>query len=374
MQIDFHHGVTYVCARLAGFADSEAGLIAYCAQYVDDATKEGEIEFDNGMRFSRISSAHKMLDYANLSDLSNCKAWLPFHFLPGNRGEEAPAAPPPAYDRDEFLERCVCKPNSPVAREMMRAVVERQDRPYALHRLGIAAHVFVDTWAHKEFVGFHHRINSATDLEAENDGHHAEPIGSRIKLFFGAAIDQIQGLALGELFPLGHGSVLSYPDRPYLRWSYTNGRGQKIRRDNTALFTEAARELYQHFCRYRAFSTQGEAVFTMSFKPPAAFDRIREKLASFVDEAPEARHAQWLAAIRRGDFGFSADPSYHDRGPLSWKCHALQTLEDIAESDEPLPFPPQFTTSNWKLFHDALQAHRFYILHELLPRYGLLSV
>jgi hypothetical protein len=373
MQIDFHHAVTYVCARLAGFADGEASLIAYCAQYVDDATKEGEIEFDNGMRFSRISSAHKMLDYANLSDLSNCKAWLPFHFLPGNLGQEAPAAPP-VYGKDEFLDRCVCKPNSPVAREMMRAVVERQDRPYALHRLGIAAHVFVDTWAHMEFVGFHHRINSAHSLEAENDGHHAERIQERIQRFFGTALDQIQGLALGELFPLGHGAVLSYPDRPYLRWSYTNGRGEKIVRDNTALFTEAARELFQHFSRYRAFSTHGPEVFTMNFNLPAAFERIPEKLASLVDEDPEARHAQWLDAIGHGDFGFKANPSYHDRGELSWKCEALQTLEDIAESDDPLPFPPAFAASNWKLFHDALQAHRFYILHELLPRYGLLSV
>ena len=138
MQIDFHHAVTYVCARLAGFADSEAGLIAYCAQYVDDATKEGEIEFDNGMRFSRISSAHKMLDYANLSDLSNCKAWLPFHFLPGNLGQEAPAAPPPAYSKEEFLERCVCKPNSPVAREMMRP----SDGPESMFSRAVASRYF----------------------------------------------------------------------------------------------------------------------------------------------------------------------------------------------------------------------------------------
>ncbi len=37
MQIDFHHTVTYVIARLAGFSQTEAGVIAYSAQYVDDA-------------------------------------------------------------------------------------------------------------------------------------------------------------------------------------------------------------------------------------------------------------------------------------------------------------------------------------------------
>lgn len=27
----------------------------------------------------------------------------------------------------------------------------------------------------------------------------------------------------------------------------------------------------------------------------------------------------------------------------------------------------------WKLLHDALQAHRFFVLHKLIPQYGLLS-
>jgi hypothetical protein len=39
MQIDFHHAVTYLCARMAGFAAAEAEIIAYSAQYVDDATQ-----------------------------------------------------------------------------------------------------------------------------------------------------------------------------------------------------------------------------------------------------------------------------------------------------------------------------------------------
>lgn len=41
MQIDFHHATTYVLARLAGFEHPEANIIAYSAQYVDDATNSG---------------------------------------------------------------------------------------------------------------------------------------------------------------------------------------------------------------------------------------------------------------------------------------------------------------------------------------------
>jgi hypothetical protein len=90
MQIDFHHGVTYGCARLAGFSADDAKIVAHSAQSVDDATAEGEIWFDNGMIYPRTASAHKMLDYRNMRDLANHRVWLPFHFLPGNGGDPTP--------------------------------------------------------------------------------------------------------------------------------------------------------------------------------------------------------------------------------------------------------------------------------------------
>ena len=36
MQIDFHHAVTYVVARLSGIKQEKAEIIAYAAQYVDN--------------------------------------------------------------------------------------------------------------------------------------------------------------------------------------------------------------------------------------------------------------------------------------------------------------------------------------------------
>ncbi len=100
MQIDFHHAVTYVAAPLAGMDHAKADIIAYAAQYVDDATNHGFIRFDNGGTYSRVASAHIMLDYSNFSELANHRAWVPFHFLPANerlfprpRGAPAPGLP-----------------------------------------------------------------------------------------------------------------------------------------------------------------------------------------------------------------------------------------------------------------------------------------
>jgi hypothetical protein len=47
--------------------------------------------------------------------------------------------------------------------------------------------------------------------------------------------------------------------------------------------------------------------------------------------------------------------------------------EDVSNEDRPIHCPPEFFSSHWKLFHDALLAHRFYVLNELLPAYGVLS-
>ncbi|HYD94948.1 MAG TPA: DUF6765 family protein [Noviherbaspirillum sp.] len=371
MQIDFHHGVTYVCARLSGFSREEAGIIAHSAQYVDDATRAGEIYFDNGMIYTRIASAHKMLDYKNFSALANDRAWLPFHFLPGNDGEAAPAAHT-ALDREEYLRRCICRPNSPVAQDLARLVVERQNRAYALYRLGIAMHVYVDTWAHQGFVGFQHPVNVATNLEAEHE-HDTKRLRLRIIDFFQDEIDQLASKWVGSSLPLGHGAVLSYPDRPYLKWSYTNGHGERVLRDNPRDFVDAAQQMFQVFCRYREFPSVGNAVFDKTYPLPEAFARVADVLTVTLDENGELRHQAWLAHIAQGTFGFADEVRYIAKGEGSWKHEALGTAVDVDERHGRIPYHPRFQTSHWKLFHDALQAHQFYVLHELLPRYGLLG-
>jgi len=107
MQIDGHHTLTYIAARLAGFSRTKASIIAYSAQYVDDATNSGVIHFKNGAMYKRISSAHKMLDYRNSDELANHRVWIPFHFLPGNGGKQAGENP-----NGTFIRKLVCKPTA----------------------------------------------------------------------------------------------------------------------------------------------------------------------------------------------------------------------------------------------------------------------
>lgn len=350
MQIDFHHGVTYICARLAGFAHTEASIVAHCAQYVDDSTQAGIIRFDNGAMFDRMSSAHKLLDYRNFRELANYRVWIPFHFLPGNGGLPAGEDPP-----GSFIEKLICRPNSPVAQAMVRDCIEQRHKAYGLYRLGITLHVFADTWAHQGFAGVNHEINSARDLV---DGHNNpdQNLMNRLKGFF-----------IGGALPLGHGTVLSNPDQPHLRWGYTNGRGEKIMRDNPRDFLEAANEMCKAMERY----VKGDPQAPAAGLPAADRQKIAE-LFETVRGSGQQRHRQWLELVAQGHFSFGpAQVAYAATGPGSWKYQALRLDATSDRKEARFPYSTDFLRSHWKLFHDALLAHHFYITRDLLPQYGI---
>lgn len=351
MQIDFHHGVTYVVARLAGFDHHKASIIAYSAQYVDDATNDGLIRFNNGALFQRISSAHKMLDYRNFEELANYRVWIPFHFLPGNGG--LPAGKDP---QGNFIDKLICRPNSYVAQEMVWECIERRHQPYGLYRLGITMHVYVDTWAHQGFAGVNHQVNEAKQLLDEN----GQPDRN--------LIERLQNYFISEALPLGHGSVLSNPDKPFLRWGYINGRGEKITRNNPQDFLTAA----DHMCRAMQRYLAGNPDATVPGIPASDQQIIANLFQNITDHKGEQRHSKWLNAIADGKFSFgSAQVNYIDKGKGSWKHAALGTETAVDQDNEVFIYDPKFLTSHWKLFHDALEAHHFYIVHDLLPKYGI---
>lgn len=354
MQIDGHHTMTYVAARLAGFSHKESSVVAYCAQYVDDANNSGVIEFDNQAMYSRISSAHKTLDHRNSDELANHQVWIPFHFLPGNGGKPAGENP-----GERFIRKLVCKPDSHVARDMLRLCVADHDKPYALHRLGVAMHVYADTFAHQGFAGVIHEINEVKNLSSNNK--------SKDKRF----IEKIANYFISESFPLGHGAALSHPDSPYLVWEYTNGLKEKVKRDNPATFIEAVDKMCRAMQCYRANDVNMD-LESADGLPARDSRKILSLIKNIKDDKGDDRHVKWLAEIKNGSFSFGATSlNYIAKGKGSWKHKAIGQLAAADTGKEVFKYDSAFLTSDWKMFHDALQAHRHDILHDVLPRYGI---
>lgn len=346
MQIDFHHAVTYVLARLAGLEPGEADIVAYAAQQVDDATDDGTIHFDNGARYTRISSAHRMLDYRNFEALAASRVWLPFHFLPGNQGLSAGEAPEGA-----FVERLITIPNSAVAQDMLRATIADRESPHGLQRLGIAMHVFADTWAHQGFVGLQHRINAASELTGAN-GEPDNELADRLKNYF-----------VTNALPLGHGTVLSHPDRPFLIWAYTNGRDERVTRNNPDDYIDAAEQMCRAMQAFRAGSLDAD-VPGLSAPDRHVIQRLLREVR--LDDA-EDRWDAWEHEIRAGSFSFGPDViGYVGEGEGSWQHDALGE-----PSGGEYVYREAFLESNWKHFHDALILHRYDVVYRILPRYGI---
>lgn len=361
MQIDFHHAVTYVVARIAGFDHAQAEKIAYCSQYVDDATNSGTITFDNNAMYTRIYSAHKMLDHRNFNELSNHHVWIPFHFLPGNGGMPADKNP-----TGGFIEKIVCRPDSPVAGDMVRACIADQAAPYGLHRLGITMHVYADTWAHQGFAGVSHAVNSVSVLDdLEKPGRSA---WKKFREKAGDLWSRVKSKFVRDTLPLGHGCALTFPDMPYLQWRYRNDQGSDVVRNNTDDFVFAADAMCKAMQRYRSKDPDA----AVSGLPPAERDKIRAMLSAITDEDGDKRHAKWLQAIGQGYFSFGpVKLRYQAKGLDSWKHLALGTEKDVDAGNEKFPYRESFLTSDWKMFHDALQAHRFTVIYDILPCYGI---
>ncbi len=354
MQIDGHHALTYIAARFAGFGRAKSAIIAYCGQYVDDATNAGVIRFKNGAMYSRISSAHRMLDYRNSDALANHLVWIPFHFLPGNGGNPAGQNPD-----GSFIRKLVCYPDSPVARDMLRACVLDRDKPYALYRLGVAMHVYADTWAHQGFAGVNHEINEVSELKSNR-----RSLDRRFT-------NKIANYFLSETFPLGHGAALSYPDNPSLVWEYRNGFGEKIERDNPSIFADAADKMCRALQCYRKKDADMN-LEAMEGMPQKDARKIVSLLRSAKGDSGEDRHRIWIEKIRNGAFSFGAEEiGYIAKGRGSWKQKAIGQFAAYDTGREEFVYRKTFLSSHWKRFHDALQAHRLAILHDVLPNYGI---
>lgn len=340
MQIDFHHATTYTVARCAGFEHEEADIIGYAAQYVDNATNEGTIKFDNGAMYNRLASAHKIIDHDNFDNFSNQNVWLPFHFLPGNSGKRAGENPD-----EDFYHKIICQPNSYVAHDLLDACLATKDKPYGLHKLGIAMHVYADTWAHQKFAGIINELNKVelTDVNLR---------------------DKLTSAGINSALPLGHGAALTLPDRPYLSWEYNNSTGQVVSRNNTDLFLDAAENMCRFMQKFRNVEQTG---LLDSDKT-----KIENLFTSLDTDDEEERHSEWIKYLKTDGFSFGTESiAYTAKGVGSWKYQAIGTdkLED--SRGDIFTYSPDFLSSDWKMFHDALILHKFEVIHDILPKYGI---
>ena len=169
MQEDMHYYGTYALARAAGLVVKDAQIIAYAAQFVDDATDTHSVVHEDDGMMASVNTAHRsgtILKNQLFDHAKQRSVWVPFHFFPGNEGET-------------LAEKLLCVKDSQLARTMIDNHINHAvDSDYGLALMGVMAHVYADTFAHYGFSGmgssynevdgesfqFHHLKNS--EMEA----------------------------------------------------------------------------------------------------------------------------------------------------------------------------------------------------------------
>lgn len=349
MQIDFHYGVIYVVSRLAGMDAASARTIAHSCQYVDDAANCDIWDVARG-RLASLGGVPLQAARWQELNLQTPLSWTAFHFVPGGEGR-----------RTE--EKAVCRPNSPAAIAAVQRAIDARGARNGLHRLGVALHSYIDTWAHQQFSGIVSRHNLVFYLEGDERSFDRSAAG--FQRAFHTAGMTIAALSLDLVSRLGHGAALHYPDMPWMKWGYRNGHNQRIDRDNLVQFMIAADMACRAVRGYRKGNLRFFDERGLCAEEKTALEQLllhnrdrnrHRRLSTILDEVAEGA----IPGVRE------PVPGYVASGAGSWDQAAKDILFAPAQASRAQRLE-NFEQSDYCNVRTAIAQHRRDLVNEILP-------
>lgn len=288
MKIDFHFYLIYALAEKCGFnrdtgnGKTEAQVIAYASQYVDDnnesqvisAVEEepeisGEESGDTDLfrevhRYQKFPWAVRIRETKNffrpvmtqtilfksLLPMFQRYLFVPFHFLPGD-----PEKVPEIKGRKNPWSTTA---NSRNAIRILVNALESGD----LYRIGVALHTYADTWSHQNFSGFEDDWNAVK----------------------------------GSIFlpDIGHAEVMEKPDTISEKWV---DERLNMEIDNVERARDAVREIFYWLSRYRNPGLKWEDVkdeFEELLQAEDMDERIEMVKAMYPEKDLEYDEKKWI--------------------------------------------------------------------------------
>lgn len=373
MQYDMHYYGTYALAAAAGIPREDAQVIAHAAQYVDDqnytilqTVREEQDELgagvigiptahhpiEAGLRTEIQAAADQvlaMLPIKRKTDIHGAddsrSIWVPFHFIPGNEG-------------NTFHEKLVCKKDSKIANEMVSYHIKKAKEWCGLELMGIAAHVYADTFAHFGFSGIKSFRNTVNIDTIKLSSKHGEKIRDYIE-DKSVKFKKLHGWIENSAH-LGHGGVDTCPDRPFLEWEFQyQETGEVEKRNNFDNFAEACEKLYGYFVRFRDVRYDGKEVAKIT-----PYESVRHTIESILkfEGTGDERRDRWMAAMQKRELGSVEPCREYDANVWTDELRAAMEAKDVE----------RIRNANAYQFHNAADFHRYYVLKKLLPKHGLI--
>jgi len=306
VDIEFHYYMTYVIVLKAGLKPTDAYIIAYSSQYVDDNNTIFQINEGKRNAYSNyISQTYNILKPKK----ELMRIYPIFHFIPGDINDITGDS---ARRCDGKLHLLNTIPDNENAKRLLRLAFESDN----LYRIGIATHMYSDTFAHQNFVGYYEPFNSMK-----------------------GPLDLVKP-------DIGHADAGYQPDLPAIQWEDKRLILSHSNIDNKRRFLEATERLFEeYYCYFNPTSTE---------KVMAA---IKDRLIAEIDwaigdyditnEERDKRISRYKALIKEDFIDYDKDV---------WFKEAIS--KNIGFFKWNYKWKGNYTETHWFKFQEAVKAHQ----------------
>jgi hypothetical protein len=323
MDKEFHYYITYFIALKAGFDEQNAQVIAYSSQYTDDNNVEYVIDPDAPSQYHvYISQTYDIFKPQE----ERLRIYPVFHFMPGS-GDELLAAS--AKRKDGKTHSLNTIPNNRNARLCLTDALGSRD----LYRTGIATHVYSDTFAHQNFVGYKDDFND------------------------------IRGI-IGAIIPsIGHADARDKPDLPTKLWKDKRLIDRNEAVNNKARFLDAAGCLYD------------------IYRDHLGTRNLRNKVVQQIDTAIGSSVSS--AKERIGRYKELIGPGFIEYNKKAWFKEAVdldtRIIDDSSTGSDQRTeiiyhWKPNYLISNWYRFQEAVKTHQKFAMNFIGPIFDNIGV
>jgi hypothetical protein len=313
MDIEYHYYITYIIALRAGFDKEKAYKIAYSSQYTDDNNVSLTIRDDSHVPY--INHISQTMDITKPEErLLRIHPF--FHFFPGNTKEIVNA--PPRSDGKLHLLNTI--PGNSNALKLMNWALKSEN----LYNIGIATHMFADTYAHQNFAGFKDAFNSMKGI-------------------------------LESLIPnVGHADAKYAPDVPGKVWTDKRLTSAFKKINNNVRFLDASEQIY--------------GLFRLKLNPGYPKDKlskekikIRAELESGIG-TPEKPNKDKSARLRKylELIGDDLVSGYKENAwfKAAVRVKAVGTTIGTGNIEREYLWKENYRDSDWFHFQEAVKAHQ----------------
>ena len=318
MDIEFHYYITYIIALRAGFNPHDAYLIAYSSQYTDDNHKRYGISEDTSDEYRNYISqtANILKPKKELLRIHSI-----FHFMPGTKDEVFVDSTRRCDGKLHLLNTI---PDNQNARFLLQEALDLRNS----YRIGIATHMYSDTFAHQNFVGYDDCFNS------------------------------MKGLLEKAIPNIGHADAKFCPDWPALVWKDKRLVSSHSEIDNKQRFLDAAISLFKEYCRSLDRTASSQNVDGLLTELDKAIGERDDE-----NQLSENRIDRYRALI--GDDFIDYDKEAWFKKAINREMGLFKWIYSWKEN---------YRASHWFQFEESVKAHQRLAIERLRPIFDTMEL